>query len=180
MSEAKASATLSYRCEPRGMITVRADLDDAAIASAVSTAIGAGVPGMRQIVATPAGLAVWMSPDELLVTCDYTEADAVASGLRTVLADVHHLVVNVSDARALFAIEGDHWRDVLAKGMPVDFRPTSFGDGQVRRSRLGQVAAAIWMTDESRAELVCFRSVADFVEDWLALACKDGHVPEFY
>ena len=180
MSEAKAGATRSYRCEPRGMITVRADLDDAAVAGAISAAIEAGVPGVRQIVATPAGLAVWMSPDELLVMCEYADADEVVTALQAALADVHHLVVNVSDARALFAIEGDHWRDVLAKGMPVDFRPTSFAEGQVRRSRLGQVAAAIWMTDANRAELVCFRSVADFVEDWLALACKDGHVPEFY
>ena len=36
------------------------------------------------------------------------------------------------------------------------------------------------MTDDQTFELVCFRSVATYVEDWLTLAAEEGSLPEFF
>jgi sarcosine oxidase subunit gamma len=83
------------------------------------------------------------------------------------LGQTHNLVVNVSDARAVFALKGDGVRDVLAKITPVDLRPEVLPDGLMCRTRLGQVAGAFWLTDDTTLWVICFRSVAAYVYDVL-------------
>ena len=60
----------------------------------------------------------------------------------------------------------------------MDLSPAGFGPGEIRRTRLGQVAAAFWLTGEDAFELVCFRSVGGFVHDWLNTAAA-ASLPEF-
>jgi sarcosine oxidase subunit gamma len=166
------------RAEQVGMITLRADLSADATAAAVKSAVGLVLPGTREIRTGKQGSVAWMSPDELLLLCEHDKAPALVAGLETALEGQHHLAVDVSDARALFRIEGKGAREVLAKGAPVDLAPGVFEPGEIRRTRLGQVAAAFWMTGEDAFELVCFRSVADFVETWLRTAALPGSLPE--
>jgi hypothetical protein len=71
---------------------------------------------------------------------------AAVAALLAALAGKHHLVADVSDARAVFTITGDGAREVLAKCCPVDVAPGVFGPGEVRRTRAAQVAAAVWMS----------------------------------
>lgn len=89
------------------------------------------------------------------------------------------MAVNVSDARATFTLEGQGAREVLAKGAPVDISPAVFGKGEIRRSRIGQIAAAFWTLDGETFEVVCFRSVGAFMFDWLSNAARDGSLPEY-
>lgn len=175
-----SEAVSIQRSAPRGMIQVRADLSDATVQAVVEREIGCGIPPTRGVATVGDATIVWMSPDELLVICADADLVKTVAALQDAFGEVHHLCADVSDARAMFTVSGQRWREVLAKGMPVDFRPASFSDGQVRRSRLGQVAAAVWMSGPDAANLVCFRSVSDFVEDWLVLAAKDGSVPEVF
>ena len=93
---------------------------------------------------------------------------------------MHHLVADVSDARAVIALSGAGAREVLAKGAPVDMAQDRFGPAEIRRTRLGQVAVAFWMTGPETFELVCFRSVAGFVFDWLTVAAQPGSLPEHF
>ena len=165
---------------PRGMIQLRVDLSDHGVRAAITEVIGLDVPVQRKRTAGPDMSLVWMSPDELLVVCDHDSAEGTVARLKGALGSFHHLCANVSDARAIFTLTGPRWRDVLAKGMPIDFRDSAFGPGEVRRSRLGQVAAAIWIAGDNTAELVCFRSVAGFVEEWLKTASLEGSLPEFF
>jgi sarcosine oxidase, subunit gamma len=161
----------------RGMITLRGDLADAALQEAATGITGMAIPDRRAInMGGTTGLA-WMSPDELLVMLPYAQAAAAVSQLDAALAGKPHLVANVSDARAVIALEGAGLREVLAKGAPADLRPSKFEPGEVRRTRLGQVAIAFWLIDETRAELVCFRSVAGFVFDWLRVSARPGSLP---
>jgi len=162
---------------PSGMITLRGDLGGAALAGAVTAATGLGVPSPRAILAQGGKAVAWMSPDELLVLCPHGEAPALAAQMADALAGEHALVVDVSDARARFRVTGPGAREVLAKGAPVDLAPAAFGPGEIRRTRLGQVAAAFWMSGEQAFDLVCFRSVADFVEAWLKTAATPGSLP---
>lgn len=159
----------------RGMITLRADLSDAAVKAAVRKVAGVDVPGQRRIVLKDGRGAGWMSPDELLILVPYAEAGAAAAALEEALADRHHLAVDVSDARAVFRLEGDGpaAREVLAKLSPTDFSPGVFGDDELRRSRLAQVAAAFWIEDGGFT-IVCFRSVGRYVFDLLRLSATPG------
>ena len=164
----------------RGMITVRFDPADTAASAALSRVIGAALPERRRVERAGDVTVVWMSPDELLIIVGYDEADAMLARISEALSGTVHLATNVSDARAVLSVEGPAAREAVAKGAPVDLSPGTFGIGEVRRSRLGQVAVAFWMTGDDAIELVCFRSVAGFVFDWLALATQDKATVGFY
>lgn len=162
---------------PVGMLGFRGDLTAPELATALQAATGCAVPPARRIAFAPRAAAAWMSPDELLLFVPPVEASGTAAALGHALADTHHLLADVSDARSLFRLDGPGAREVLAKGAPVDLAPAAFGPGDFRRTRLGQVAVAFWMPEESVFELMCFRSVADFVHDWLRLAAWGDSLP---
>lgn len=162
-----------------GMIALRGDLGSQGIAGAVKTATGLSLPAMRAVQFGAGGGVAWMSPDEVLLFCDYAAADDLVARLETDLAGQHALAVNLSDARARFTLTGRGVREVLAKGSPADLSPAALPVGEMRRTRLGQVAAGIWLSDEQTADLICFRSVGGFVWDWLCLAARDS-VPDYF
>ncbi|KNG95355.1 sarcosine oxidase subunit gamma [Pseudaestuariivita atlantica] len=153
-----------------GMITIRADLSDKAVAGAVGSVTGLDMPGTGRIVEGEGCAIAWMSPDEALVFCDYAEAWDKVAVLQGALAECHALVANVSDARAVFELDGAAARDVLAKLTPADLRDGAFAPGTMRRTRLAQVAAAVWPTEAGTIRIVCFRSVADYVMQLLSVA----------
>ena len=123
------------------MITLRGDLrlwlgvkDCHGLRGPGTTAGGAG---RRKAVA-------WMSPDELLILCDYADAPGLTASLTKALDGQFATVANVSDARAVFTLTGAQAGDALAKLCPVDFGAMT--DGDIRRTRAAQVAAAIWVS----------------------------------
>ena len=163
-----------------GMVTLRGDLGSDKVAKAVKSAVGLAMPGQRGIKTGANGGVAWMSPDELMLFCAYDQADALVAKLEKSLKGEHHLAVNVSDARAQFTIAGKGAREVIAKGSPADLSPEGLQPGEIRRSRLGQVAVAFWLTDEETIELVCFRSVGAFVYKWLCVAAAADSLPEYF
>ncbi len=154
---------------PMAMLTLRADLGAPAVAAALAGA-GFALPDRRRIVFRGDLGAGWMSPDELLLIAPPDRAAAARDALATALADAHHLLVDVSDARAAFTVAGAGAREVLARLCPVDLHPDAFGPGELRRTRAAQVAAAFWMDEAGAFTLVCFRSVAGYVQDLLTLS----------
>ncbi|MEL6641846.1 MAG: sarcosine oxidase subunit gamma family protein [Pseudomonadota bacterium] len=160
----------------RGMITLRGDLAQKKLHRVCTDLTGVKFPDQRQAnVDGDKGLC-WMSPDELLVLMPYAEVAAAIATIDAALAGTHYLAENVSDARALFFVEGAFAREVMAKLAPVDLHPDTFKPGDFRRTRLGQVAAAFWMRDEDTFEVFCFRSVAAYTFDLLAASAKAGAV----
>ncbi len=158
----------------QGMITLRGDFGDPAFVAAVTGVAEVSLPGQRGAVMDGRRGLLWMSSDELLLLCTYAEAPILAAKLENALAGQHYLVANVSDARACFTLDGASTREVLAKLAPVDMAKDSFGPGEVRRTRLAQVAAAFWMTSDEGAQIVCFRSVAEYVFNLLKSAAVPG------
>lgn len=158
----------------RGMITLRGDLGDATLQGAVEKAVGVAVPGVREITEADGRGAAWMSPDELLLMLPYAQVPDTLEALNSALAGTHFLAVNVSDARAVFRLHGAGGREVIAKLCPVDMAPGAFGPGRIRRTRMAQIPAALWMTDEETVQVVCFRSVARYAFDLLSQAAHPG------
>lgn len=155
---------------PLGMITLRAK-GVKALDKAVKAITGTKLPAQRRMEINGDKACGWMSPDEYLLIVPYADvADALAR-LAKALAGEHHLAVDVSDARAIFRIEGDKAADVLRKLAPVDF--DTLQPGEIRRSRVAQVAAAFWK-DDTGFTLVCFRSVAGYVLGLLTHSAQPG------
>ena len=164
-----------------GMVTLRGDLSAPEMAAAVKGAVGLAMPAQRRIRSGKRGAVAWMSPDELLLFMDHARAPAAVGKLDKALAGQPHLAVDVSDARALFTLtgagSGAGVREVIAKGSPADMSPDALPVGEFRRSRIGQVAAAWWLSDAETLHLVCFRSVGDYMFDWLCKAAEKDSLP---
>jgi sarcosine oxidase, subunit gamma len=155
---------------PMGMITLRCDLAEKPVAAALKK-LGLSVPAPRRIAKAGARSVGWMSPDELLLILPYTEVAATLETLNKALAKIHFLAVDVSDARAVFRIEGDKANQVLAKLCPVDL--AKLEPNELRRTRAAQVAAAFWAEDGGYT-LVSFRSVAGYVMGLLTVSSTKG------
>ena len=155
---------------PLGMITLRAkglkSLD-----KAIKAVTGTKTPAPRRIEVNGDRACGWMSPDEYLLIVPYADVTDAQAKLAKALAGEHHLAVDVSDARAVFRIEGDRAADVLRKLSPVDF--ATLAPGELRRTRAAQVAAAMWAEDGGYT-LVCFRSVAAYVMGLLTHSAQPG------
>lgn len=165
---------------PTGMITIRGDFSNNDFAAAIRATLGADIPGVRRMEKAKDGSLGWMSPDELLYVTDYASAPAAEAALREALAGQHFLVANVSDARAVFHVTGEGARELIASGAPVDLSDGAFAKGDLRRTRLGQVAVAFWLCENGGFHLVCFRSVGVYVYDWLTTAAKSGVRPGLF
>lgn len=161
----------------RGMVTIRCDLASPKLAAAVEE-LGLNVPAQRKVESAGEMALAWMSPDELLLMAPHERAEEVAQQLAQALQGEFATIANVSDARAVFTLEGAALRDALAKLCPVDFG--TLGPGDIRRTRAAQIAAAIWFEAEDRATLVCFRSVAQYMFDLLSAAAAPGSEPGLY
>lgn len=165
---------------PVGMITLRGDLSAAALKKAVKGAVSLDMPAQRGVTAADDRAVCWMSPDEVLILCDYDAVQDVLAKTVKGLGKTHGLAVDVSDARAVFRVSGPHARDVMAKLAPVDLSQNAFAPGELRRTRLAQVAAAFRMVDEVTFEIICFRSVAQYVFDLLKIAAQEGSEVGFF
>lgn len=160
----------------RGMIALRGDLASKKLRQVCKSLTGLSFPDQRKVQFKDDMALAWMSPDEVLIMLPYADVPAALGQIAKALKGRHHLAVDVSDARAVMQVKGPFAREVLAKLAPVDLHPASLQPGDFRRTRLGQVAAAFWMSDDTSFSVICFRSVADYAFDLLAASAKGGPV----
>ncbi|WP_417724625.1 sarcosine oxidase subunit gamma [Salipiger sp.] len=159
---------------PVGQITLRGDFSSAPFRDAVTDTAGIDFPAPRCATWTPERSVLWLSPDELLLLLPYDRAAAVTAALSDRLAGEHALVANTSDTRAHLRLRGPAVREVLARLSPADLSPQALPVGELRRTKLAQVAAAFWFRTPEEAQLFCFRSVAVYAFDLLKNAAQPG------
>jgi sarcosine oxidase subunit gamma len=171
LGAATTPGRVTVRAAPaQGMIAVRGDLSDRSLAGKLADAAGVAIPATRGVSRDGDSALLWMSPDEAMLLCPYAQAAERLAALDAALAGEHALCADVSDARQVFTLEGPGVREVLAKLSPADLRPAALPAGELRRTRLAQVSGAFWLSDETTAHVVCFRSVAGYVFDLLSTA----------
>lgn len=166
MAEALAKIT---ELTDLGMIQIRADL--ARAGEAIAGAAGLALPAPNATVTDGSRTLCWMSPDELLLVLPKAEASAATAALADALSTGHALVLDVSDMRAAFAVDGPRAAQVLAKLCPADVLAMP-ADG-MRRTRAAQVACGIWRRGEGFV-MVGFRSVGDYIGGLLRGAARPG------
>ena len=156
---------------PLGMVSLRAKPGTKGLYKAIKAAVGTAIPAQRRIEWAGDRGCAWMSPDEFLLILPYAQVGTAMAALGKALAGQHHLAADVSDARAVFRIEGAKAGQVIAKLCPADL--AALAPGEVRRTRVAQVAGAFW-ADEAGYTLVCFRSVAAYVMGLLQHSAMPG------
>ncbi|MFZ1468252.1 MAG: sarcosine oxidase subunit gamma [Paracoccaceae bacterium] len=156
---------------PVGMISLRAKPGTKGLDKAIKAAVGVKIPEQRQMEWAKDRGCGWMSPDEFLLVLPYAQVGTAMAAIAKALAGEHHLAADVSDARAVFRIEGPKAGDVLAKLCPADL--AIMGPNELRRTRAAQVAAAFWRDDQGYT-LVSFRSVGAYVMGLLSHSAMAG------
>jgi sarcosine oxidase subunit gamma len=156
---------------PLGMISLRAKPDTPGIAKAVKDATGLAPPDQRRIVIKADKAVGWMSPDEWLLIMPYADVSSASKKLHKALSGNHFLAADVSDARAVFRVEGPRAPEVLMKLSPMDH--AKLAEGELRRTRAAQVACAFWH-DGDGYTVVSFRSVAAYVMGLLSHSAQPG------
>ena len=138
-------------------------------------AVGAAAPGL-DLPTTPntwrpagTGRAVWLGPDEWLVTSTTETPAELEARVRAAVVGLGGSATDVSAQRTGLRLTGPRARDVLAKGCSLDLHPRVFGAGDSAQTALGQagvVLLALSDAGDNYAVLV-WSSFAGYLADWL-------------
>lgn len=156
--------------DDRGMIDLRGDANNKTFAAAVKKVLGTALPTKpRQSAGKNKITALWLSPDQWLITCPRSTVSKITDKLQANLKNIHSLAVDVSDARSIIRLEGHGAKVVLMKGAPIDLTVPEVTVGYVRRVRFAEIAALVHViSDEPETvDLYVFRSYAQYAWDWL-------------
>ena len=166
-------ATVGIAAEP---FTAMADLRIGVSGPEVTAALGAALPAApNSWVQTDFGRAIWLGPDEWLLTSATERPEQLVGRIREATLPFGGVVVDVSAQRITLRLTGSRARDVLAKGCSIDLHPRGFGRGSSAQTTLGQagvVLLALSGSGDDYAVLVR-SSFAGYLADWLADAALE-------
>ena len=166
-------ATVGIAAEP---FTAMADLRIGVSGPEVTAALGAALPAApNSWVQTDFGRAIWLGPDEWLLTSATERPEQLVGRIREATLPFGGVVVDVSAQRITLRLTGSRARDVLAKGCSIDLHPRGFGRGSSAQTPLGQagvVLLALSGSGDDYAVLVR-SSFAGYLADWLADAALE-------
>jgi len=109
---------------------------------------------------------LWLGPDEWLVIGPAGTNRAIVDEIEQALTGVHHSVVDVSAARAVFELTGEDRHEMLSKGCGLDLQPRSWRDGMCAQTLLARVP--VILQERDLATRVFVRpSFAGYLVDWL-------------
>jgi sarcosine oxidase subunit gamma len=120
-------------------------------------------------VATDAGRAVWLGPDEWLLSSTTETPEELETRVRDAVVPLGGSAADVSAQRIGLRLTGARVRDVLAKGCSIDLHPRVFGRGSGAQTTLGQAGVVLLgLSDAGDDYLVLVRSsFAGYLADWL-------------
>jgi sarcosine oxidase subunit gamma len=160
-------------------IDLRGDPHDRAFMAAVGRVLDLLLPNEPCTSAAKGQIvALWLGPDQWLVTCPAHQAPGLIEALRAALADVHAAITDLTDGRVAFRLAGPSARDVLAKGTPLDLHPRAFPSGSCAQSLLAKASVLIHLLDDDPARGPSFdvhvaRSFAHYLWTWLEDAGRE-------
>jgi len=164
-------------------VNLRGDAGDPAFVAALREALGVEPPTAPNTTATGGSVTLlWLGPDEWLAVEHAATPEAemrLASKLRGALGDLHAAVTEVGEQYACVHIAGNHARDVIAKGCPLDLHPRVFGGpGHCAQSHLSKASIILHQVSDAPEagpafDLYVRRSFSDYLWRWLEDAARE-------
>jgi sarcosine oxidase, subunit gamma len=166
------------------MIDIRLDPTGSA-AVAVGEYLGVALPTAPSTYAeSETATAIWLGPDEWLITSPFRTPEQLETGLREAVgaggtavdgAGFPGSVVDVSAQRTTLWLRGEHVRDLLAGGCSVDLHPRLFGRGAAVQTLLGQAGVVLMALDDTGThyQIVVRSSFAGYLIAWLLDAATE-------
>ena len=139
----------------RAYVRLRLQLRDA---EAAARALGLPLAPLTSRTGEPTAL--WIAPDQWLLSSSVEGAEALIGRVGNALGDLLHHATDATDALQCFVLSGRDARGVLAMGAGVDFDPRAFAPGHCVRTRFAKVAVVVHCVAAGHFELIFDRSVA--------------------
>lgn len=139
--------------------------------SQVTAALGVALPTAPNTwVPAGSGRAIWLGPDEWLLTSAAERPQQLEDRIRAATLPFGAAVVDVSAQRIALRLTGSRARDVLVKGCSIDLHPRSFGRGDSAQTTLAQAGVVLLALSGSGDDYVVLvrSSFAGYLADWLA------------
>lgn len=166
--------TVGITAEPFvAMVGVRLDAEAA-------TRLGLDLPPVPNTWApVGAGRAVWLGPDEWLLTSTTEAPEELEARVRSAALPLGGAAADVSAQRIGLRLTGPRARDVLAKGCSIDLHPRVFRRGSSAQTTLGLAGIIVLaLSDAGDEYLVLVRSsFAGYLADWLLDAALEFTAP---
>jgi sarcosine oxidase subunit gamma len=162
-----------------GKIDLRGDAHDRAFMAAIGRVLDLLLPTEPCTSAAKGRIgALWLGPDQWLLTCPASEVPPLVGALRAALQGVHAAITDLTDGRVTFQLAGASARAVLAKSTPLDLHPRAFPPGRCAGSLLAKAAVLIHLLDDDPERGPSFdiyvgRSFAHYLWTWLEDAGRE-------
>jgi methylglutamate dehydrogenase subunit D len=136
--------------------------------------LGASLPQtLSESVAIGAGRVFRTGPEQFWIVGPADSGDGAEAELRRVIAPGVGAVTPLSHSRTRIVIDGACARDVLRKGIPLDFDPDVFRVDQAALTGVHHTPVLIHRAGVDRYELYAMRSFALSVWEWLTDAALE-------
>ncbi len=152
----------------RGLVRLRVPLNRAADAAA-----RARLPLEPLTVGEGDPTALWVGPEQWLLTSMSRPAEDILAELAVQLEGVLHHATDASDALALITVEGRAARGLLAMCSSLDLGQPPLGVGRCARTRMAKVAVLVHAVEAHRFDLYVDRSVGHYLMQWLQRSARD-------
>ena len=154
------------------------------VAAAVAEYLGVALPtAPSTYVESESATAIWLGPDEWLITSPFRTPEGLETGLREAISLEGEVddtgftgsVVDVSAQRTTLRLRGEQVRDLLAGGCALDLHPRVFGRGAAAQTLLGQAGVVLMALDDTGThyQIVVRSSFAGYVTSWLLDAATE-------
>jgi sarcosine oxidase, subunit gamma len=171
---AQTPSTVTLSEEPFvAMVDLRADPDGPATSRA-SALLGLELPTTPSTyVSDDTTTAIWMGPDEWLITGTRSAA-TLETQLRAAVSE-DGAAIDVSAQRTTLRLSGPDARDLLAKGCSLDLHPTVFRKGTAAQTMLGLAGVVLVALDDAGTDyrILVRASFARYLADWLIDAAEE-------
>jgi sarcosine oxidase subunit gamma len=134
----------------------------------VSSRLGVDLPTAPNTwVATGSGRAVWLGPDEWLLTSTTDSPAELETRVRDAVLPLGGSATDVSAQRIGLRISGTRAREVLAKGCSIDLHPRAFHAGRSAQTTLGQAGVMLLSLGGEGVAVLVRSSFAGYLASWL-------------
>ena len=155
------------------MIDLRAD---AVAAATLTTQLGIDLPTASSTYAVAGTVtAIWMGPDEWLVTSTTDAPEIFERELREAVSGLGGTAADVSAQRTTLWLSGAHAREVLAQGCSIDLHPRVFAANSAVQTMLGQANVVLAAGDDTGTtfQILVRSSFAHYLAAWLLDAATE-------
>jgi sarcosine oxidase subunit gamma len=115
----------------------------------------------------------WLGPDQWLLTSDKQSVGELLGHIDNALAGQLYAATDTSSGSACFTMKGPASRSILAMGCGIDMHPCAWVKGQCVRTQFANVLLLIVAVGADHFDLYTDRSLAGYLEDWIAHASED-------